>query len=462
MTRYKISHGLTAAAAVAVALTAVACGNNLQDRLLAVQTPDIITVTNSNSPAGAQAFYTAAVGDFYRVIGGDRGGSSPLGLNLTGGLLADEIFAARAGTETIDNRGINPNNFPIDSWTQVSNAHTRNLRALHLLLLFPPATGGTAQLATIHANEGLVLTIAAEDYCNGIPLWDGKDEINITTATMSTADLYNAAVAQYDSALALIGTSDKTIRSIALVGKARTLVDQAKAGALGTNFAAAAALVGEVATNFTYNTVFSKSTAGVVNGIYDWMSATRNFGASDKEGVNGLDFVSAKDPRVKVDGTKILRGQDGSNVPTFNQYTTTDAAVAIATGIEARLIEAEAQLAAGNTAGFLATLNALRAAPQSYGTVTTTATSLAPLTDPGTADGRVNLLFRERAFWMYMTAHRLGDMRRLIRQYGRTAESVFPTGAYFKGGAYGTDVNLVPLQSETNNPNWSACTDRNP
>src|SRR4029078_1482535 len=114
-------------------------------------------------------------------------------------------------------------------------------------------------------------------------------------------------------------------------------------------------------------------------------------------------------------------------------------------------IEAEAQLAAGNTGSFLATLNAARA----------TVSGLAPLTDPVTASARQDMLFRERAFWMYTTAHRLGDMRRLIRQYGRSTESVFPTGAYFKGGSYGTDVTLVTSQQKTNNPNWTACTDKN-
>jgi hypothetical protein len=63
---------------------------------------------------------------------------------------------------------------------------------------------------------------------------------------------------------------------------------------------------------------------------------------------------------------------------------------------------------------------------------------------------------------MYLTGHRLGDLRRLVRQYGRGTETVFPTGAYFKGGAYGTDVTLVPSQAETNNPKWAGCTDKNP
>src|SRR4051812_50021889 len=112
-------HLLALGAAIAVG------GCNVHDRLLDVQTPDIVDPGNTQSAVGAQSYYTAAVGDFSRFIGGDRGGSSPLGLNLTGGLLADEIFSARAGTESIDNRSINFNNFPIDSWTQVGNTYAR-------------------------------------------------------------------------------------------------------------------------------------------------------------------------------------------------------------------------------------------------------------------------------------------------------------------------------------------------
>ena len=423
---------------------------NVHDKLLDVQTPDIVDPENVQSPAGAQSYFTAANGDFSRFIGGDRGGSSPLGLNLTGGLLADEIFSARAGTESIDNRSINFNNFPIDSWTQVGNTYARTIRAIKLLAQFPPATGGPAQLAQLHANLGYVMAITAENYCNGIPLWDGQSDVTITTKTFSTADLYAGAIAQFDSALALAPSG--TVRQFALVGKARTLVDQATPATLAANTAAAAALVGEVPTSFSSTTQFSTLTTGVVNAIYDWMNSTKNFGASDKEGGNGLDYVSSKDPRIKVDGSKVGRGQDGTPTPAMNQYPTLNSNVVVSSGIEARLIEAEAQLAAGNTAGFLATLNAARA----------TVSGLAPLTDPGTAAGRVDMLFRERAFWMYTTAHRLGDMRRLVRQYGRSTESVYPTGAYFKGGSYGSDVTLVPSQQETNNPNWQACTDKNP
>jgi hypothetical protein len=60
---------------------------------------------------------------------------------------------------------------------------------------------------------------------------------------------------------------------------------------------------------------------------------------------------------------------------------------------------------------------------------------------------------------MYLTSHRLGDLRRLVRQYGRGAETVFPTGAYHKPGTYGADVNSPIPQAEDNNPEFdrAAC-----
>lgn len=54
-------------------------------------------------------------------------------------------------------------------------------------------------------------------------------------------------------------------------------------------------------------------------------------------------------------------------------------------------------------------------------------------------------------------AHRLGDLRRLVKDYKRGAETVYPTGPYFKGGAYGTDLVLIPSQAEKNNPDFTGC-----
>jgi hypothetical protein len=127
--------------------------------------------------------------------------------------------------------------------------------------------------------------------------------------------------------------------------------------------------------------------------------------------------------------------------------------VTIADGVEARLIEAEAALRASNAAGALTTLNALRSNSALF-TLRGYTGTLAPLAQAGSTAAQVDQLFKERAYWLYLTSHRLGDLRRLVRQYGRGAETVFPTGSYHKSGTYGTDVNSPIPQAEDNNPSF--------
>jgi len=70
----------------------------------------------------------------------------------------------------------------------------------------------------------------------------------------------------------------------------------------------------------------------------------------------------------------------------------------------------------------------------------------------------VDLHFRERAFWLFATGHRLGDLRRLVQQYGRSSENVFPTGAYWRGGVYGTGTSLpLPNDESTASPGVTGC-----
>ena len=132
-------------------------------------------------------------------------------------------------------------------------------------------------------------------------------------------------------------------------------------------------------------------------------------------------------------------------------------------GLDARLIEAEGKLKANDFAGMIAILNALRAAPPKLGEVTPT--GLAPLAAPATLDAAVSLFFREKAFWEFGRGFRLGDLRRQVRQYGRTVDQVFPVGEHYRGGDYGPDVNLPVTTAEQNNPETGgapACIDRNP
>ena len=213
-------------------------------------------------------------------------------------------------------------------------------------------------------------------------------------------------------------------------------------------FAEAAAAVAGVPIDYEYLVTHSANT--VVNELWSINVGQKRYVVGDRDGGNGLPFVSAHDPRLTTAGGGL---SFDSQTPFVGQtiYGQFDP-VALATGIEARLIEAEAALRAGDATTWLAKLNLARA----------TRTDLAPLTDPGDAAGRQNLLFSERAFWMFGTGHRLGDLRRLIRQYGRAAETIFPTGPFPKGGNYSTDVNIPLSADEANNPHFAGCTDRNP
>jgi hypothetical protein len=187
------------------------------------------------------------------------------------------------------------------------------------------------------------------------------------------------------------------------------------------------------------------------------------FGVPDREGTNGLPFLSegntagtVKDPRI----ANVLRGGagrgfDNSTTQYMQQkYAARATAVIVADGVEARLIEAEAALRAGNAAGALTTLNTLRSNAALL-TLRGYTGSFAPLVLAATPAAQVDQLFKERAYWLYLTSHRLGDLRRLVRQYTRESETVFPTGAYHKSGTYGTDVNSPIPQAEDNNPNFN-------
>ncbi len=448
-------------AGLAGVLALVASASCSRDELLNVSTPDQITPDAVNSFAGAQALRASAVGLFSNFYGG----TTNVGVNLYVGLLSDELINARPGADHIDIRSFNENVFPAAAWNNFSQSYTAIVRAIKAVNQFYPA-GATrnSQLGQLYVLRGYALTIAGELFCNGVPLSDVNDA-SPAFVTVTNNDLQNRAIASQDSGLAILATSgaDLTQRNAARIGKARALVnlrrfaDAATVTRAGGDGAGSAA----VPTSFVYNQEYSATT--LVNTIFDWMVNTANFGPSEREGVNGLNWRSAGDARVPISSTSRL-GQDGSTqVFTILGYPAGGAPTILASGVEARLIEAEADLAANNAAGWLASLNAARAdagARTARNISNATPDVLPALTDPGTAAAREDLHFRERGFWMYLQAHRVGDLRRLVRQYNRQPNAVWPTGAYFKGGTYGTDMNITPAIAERNNPTWKACTNR--
>jgi hypothetical protein len=169
------------------------------------------------------------------------------------------------------------------------------------------------------------------------------------------------AVSTADAALALAG-ADAQVKSLAAVTKARAQLD------LGQH-AAAAATVAAVPTSFVYYVKHGTATERQKSITFTYGYNSHAFLVSNKEGINGLDFATAKDPRLPVDGSGAPSDFDFvTPMYFFAKYNSQDHAVVVSSGVEARLIEAEAALNASNPALWLSrkqSLPCLKLSPSS-------------------------------------------------------------------------------------------------
>jgi hypothetical protein len=467
------------AGVLASAFVAISCDT---DKLLTAEDPDVVKPEDVRSAAGADAVRIGAIHRWRLITGADNTNGQE-STWLFGGLLADEWGTASTFVQNdeVDKRAIGADNSTVTfAFRKLHRVRTAVNQAIPLMAEFRPTE--TTQIAELLFARAFAEMQLASDFCNGIPFSDAAtaDGIIVYGDPVSVDSAFRLAIATADSGIALVTATDTQAVNILnglRVTRARAL--------LGLNrLAEAAAQAAAVPTAHIYNHSFSASSGS--NAIWGQpFSGSRYLVGDSIEGnarnirvFNNIPFFSLRDPRVpsfftitttagKPDTAKSQDGQtlsrrlgNSATTPVYGQFTS----VAVTRGIDARLIQAEAQLAA-NDPNWLTTLNALRATPTAIGGITTPA--MAALADPGVAPGndpnefRQNLLFREKAMWTFTRGHRLGDMRRLVRYYGRAANTVYPEGVHYRGGTYGSDVNLPVPQAEQNNPKFSGCTDRN-
>lgn len=472
-----------------------------------------------NTPAGALGMYRGTkldvsymtdpvvreAGALTDELGNAGVGSSPLSIGAIGDPLDERLLPE---SQTDDTPGS-------DLYSVLQHLRGHALESIGLMRTYVPDS--LALLGEMYAVEGYAEVMLAELFCSGVPLstLDFQQDFTYKPSSSQT-EVYQHAIALLDSARAI--SSDRTtVLWFASVEKGRALTD------LG-QYAQAAQAVSAVPDTFRYQTTFT------------WTPVTdlafRGFTVTNREGNNGMPFSSRNDPRaaVTVAGTNVF----GVALFTPTKYPlNTPSSIVLASGVEARLIEAEADLRAGGSQ-WLTILNALRtdgssapvytrqcqngiqntdgtvaqqgspcpsgvvdvkwgwgtgaylipasvltntaptcptaSAPGVPCTDTTSYIGLPPLTDPGVAslpngksafDVRLELLFQERAYWLFLTGHRQGDLRRLVRNDGRLQNTVYPTGAYYGGqGRYGNDVTLPIPISERPNPLFHGCLDR--
>lgn len=432
--RYRVSAwGLLALALGGVA----AC-----DGILDVDDPGLLPPDRLTGPAGAAALRAGALGDFALALAGDGGVIE--GQILMGGLLADEFV--HSGTfpsrQAYDRRVVADDNETAEwAFANLQRARRGLETAAAALIQVNGGPAGDGRIAEMWALAGFTYVLAGEHYCSGVPFSDVDDQGRVTYGEpLTTAGIFQRSLERFDAALSA-ADGEPDLEALARVGRGRALLNLGR-------FDEAAAAVEGVATAFRFDVTYSVNTLGQENGVHAFAVAYEQWSLADGEGGVGLPFRSAGDPRVRWERVPADDVGFDQVTPQYDllRYPTRDAPIPLATGEEARLVEAEAALARGDVGALLAHLDEVRAR---YG--------LAPLGDPGTPEGRRELLFRERAFTLVATGHRLGDLRRLMRQYGLAPGDVFPGGAYFKGGVYGDDVSLPVPAAERANPRFSGC-----
>lgn len=470
---------LLAVAAIGVPLAA--CDT---DQLLDVSDPAVIPPEGVGTPEAVTSLFYGAVRDFNIAYSG-AGDDAYI---ISSGLLADELyngdtFTTRIAIDQRNQQAPQFGNVQDVAYSRFHRARFAARRAAYAVQTITP--GDVASFATLRAIEAYTYVSLAEGWCGNVPFSTVPDSGAIDPANITfkpgigTSAMLDSAVSRFNEALAVNPTNN-----LAKIGKARALLNNNQP-------AAAAAAVAGVPTTYVYQMEHSPNAGSQNNPIYSLINNGR-YGVSNLEGAlnsagtgayrpdsvpvagvtptsrpsaEGIPFRGLQDPRVPWVGpltafTSSFRKYTDNNNPSF------EADIPLASGVEARLIEAEAQLRAGNfsgAGGTLAILNTLRSSAAALLTVLhpqqvqtfQSALPMAPLADPGTADAQRQLFFQERALWLYNTGHRLGDLRRLVRQYGLAQSAVFPSGPFYRGGSYGSNVAFYVRFEEQNNPQYS-------
>ncbi|HSY83057.1 MAG TPA: hypothetical protein VK807_14910 [Gemmatimonadaceae bacterium] len=420
----------------------------------------VVTTLSASSLPG---LYVGALNDFTIAWsgGGDGGNGSHEGHVGLSALFSDELTSEYLDEFTfrraLDTGQATPQNSQLAGIFNDLSAsrHSAELAASTFATIAPHDIGRAEMLSI----EGYTYILFAEMWCSGVPF----GELNETTGApiyglpVTTGGMDSLALAKFDTASTLAAADTTTmilgayatdtaeIRALAAVGRARVLLDMGQFAA--AQAAADSALLHDGALNYQMEN--SLNSPRQYNGVWQYTFADDAWGTVDRKGGNGLNYESANDPRVLwVDGHQNgSLGVTPSGLDTIYfqlKYPTKETSATLASATEATLISAEADLKAGNIGSWANKLNMLRV---------NSGLGLPPLTADSTSLAsfatQVEVHFRERAFWLWLTGTRLGDLRRLSTQYGHHDFPANPT----------RDVRFSIPVGETNNPNFKACKD---
>lgn len=379
------------------------------------------------NPQNAALLVDGAVGDFECALGH---------YIVAGGLITDELLDAQLGQAgwEYDRRTLFPaaqlylpaygctNTQFMGVYTPLSVARFQADQAVRLLdgWTDEQVASRTDLIATASAYAGYSLVLLAEGMCSAA--------IDLGPE-MSRAQLAAEAQKRFDRAISE-GTKsgNAAIVTMTHLGRARALLDQGKLPEAATD----AALVPD---GFVFDATYNATPARRENRVYTQLWRD-NFASVDPTFRN-LTWAGQPDPRVTVVDAGANGHDRSTRIFRTTKYPAITTPIPIARSAEARLIEAEAAVAAGNTQRAVDIVNALHEAA-----------GIAPYAGGTAAEVKAQVL-EERRRELYLEGQRIGDVIRNNVALQPAAGAPFP-----KGGLYGTQVCLpLPDVERNNNPN---------
>jgi hypothetical protein len=455
-------HSYTTLKAVTVSATALLVVLTACDaaRPLAVADPD---VANPAATVGLNALpvYRAGSESDFAIIfigAGDVANGGHEGIANFGGLFTDELtdietFSTRTVMNDRDAQGTNASLAGV--YQDFGQAHNDNARAFAQYQQYSPTAPGYAEL---NALDGYLYMLVAEHWCSGEP-WSTinlNTGVVVNSAYLTTDQMLDTALARFQQAKQLAATSDTAAQAVpyaelAQIGAARALLD------LGQVAAAAESAAAFTDKTFNYTINGSTNSPRQNSGIWYYNAHFASFSMGSLKNGTGLPFATSGDPRTPAVLGHAAGGEPGAfYISTYYETNAANSVTTLASYTEAQLMVAEGDILAGNYAGALAIMNALRTNSGLSWTGASDAT-LANLSG-SSPQAQMQQLLTERAYWFWVTGHRLGDWRRMLRPpysqapFNFVMSDVYPTGP----GLFDILEFPTPLLTDPN-PNYKAC-----
>lgn len=424
---------LLAPAALALGLLA---GCDSFDNLLQVENPGVIGEPALSDPNLLPAMVNSAVGQF-QVMYDD--------IVFAGAILGDEAVNGHNFDQwrQFDLRSVESSNSilgsevygPIQRARGAGDDFARRIREI---------MGSDAEsdlgLSRVLAYSGYSHVVLGEYFCEA--------PVSPTEGALSSTEILQRAITRFDDAIAVAtaarAAGESEARTDSIINLAR--VGAARASLWIGDDAGAIEYASQVPDDFEMWVAYGSATSAPNNRL---QAATT--GASRYLGVDEY-FRDLNDPRVRHDAEP-TRGHNGLTdlwtpfqSPSHSEWTVAEPTpfdlgtnIRLASGLEARYIEAEAE---GLTVENLDFINERRAVGgQGLIVLATEADYQAELRDQ-----------RRRDF--FLDGHRLGDLRRYLERYG---VDQFPSGAHpnENWGSYGDATCFIPHNNESiGNPNY--------